>query len=402
MRSNSAVMLAHGYTASKDAFVRFHQIMSTTLSIPCSHRYNARYDERDLHNALISLSLGNTYAESGMKRLAIESASMDVPSGSWVRDTIGKVPEQEVKEKASCALQSTLEQLRKYGIFKTPVTAAIDKHKLPRYDQKLEPFLTRGEHDRGTTVFETHITLQSVDEGKRAQIACEHVSHFDENPDLVEKLVKGARNQGIKMGLLLMDREFFSTHVITRLNRLQQTFIMPCKKTAGIKKAILEYASGNRQYISRYTMKSSIEKVSFTLVILPKKTGSGKEGNVCDRYLVFATNISRGRILLNVHRLPEEYRKRWGIETGYVGLEQFRPRTTSKNHALRLMYFYYPLLMYNAWLLANLILADRIAAAVLTKPIIHIQLMKGVFHMLVVKSMTGQDDDYALHKAGAS
>lgn len=400
MNSNTAVMLAHKYAASKDAFVKLHQIMSTTLSIPCSHRYNARYDERDLHNALISLSLGNTYAESGMKRLTIESASMDVPSGSWVRDTIGNVPEHEVKEKASSAIQSTLEQARKYGIFKTPVTAAIDKHKVPRYDQRLEPFLTRGKHDRGTTVFETYITLQSADDGRRAQIACEHAGFFAENPDLVEKLVKGARDKGVRLRLVLLDREFFSTPVITRLNRLQQTFIMPCKKTAGIKKAILEYASGNRQYVSRYTMKSSIEKVSFTLVILPK-TGSGNEGNVCDRYLVFATNISRGRILLNVHRLPEEYRKRWGIETGYVGLEQFRPRTTSKNHALRLMYFYYPLLMYNAWLLANLILADRMAA-VLTKPIIHIQLMKGVFHMLVVKSMTGQDDDYALHKAGAS
>jgi hypothetical protein len=351
---------------------------------------------------MILLSLDNAYAESGMRRLAIESsASMSVPSGSWVRDTIGKMSEQEVKEKASCALQSTLEQLRKYGIFKTPVTAAIDKHKLPRYDQKLEPFLTRGEHNSGTTVFETYITLQSVDEGRRAQIACDHVGHFDENPDLVEKLVKGARNQGIKLGLLLMDREFFSTLVIARLNRLRQVFLMPCKKTAGIKKAILEYVSGNREYISRYTMASGTEKVSFTLVILPKKTGSENEGNVCDRYLVFATNISRGTILLNVHRLPDEYRKRWGIETGYVGLEQFRPRTTSKNHALRLMYFYYPLLMYNAWLLANLILACMISA-VLTKPIIHIPVIKGVFRMLVIKSMTGQDVDYALHKAGAT
>lgn len=385
MNSNTAVVLAHEYAASKDAFVKLHQIMSTNLSIPCSGRYNARYGEKHLHNAMISISLGNSFAESGMKRLAIESASKDVPSGSWVRDTIGKVPEQEVKERASCALQSTLEQLRKYGIFKTPVTAALDKHKLPRYDQKLEPFLTRGEHDRGTTVFETYITLQSVDEGKKAQIACEHVGHFDENPDLVEKLVKGARNQGIKLGLLLMDREFFSVPVVSRLKKLRQTFLMPCKKTAGIKKAILEYASGKREYISRYTMKSGTGKVSFTLVILPKKTGSKNEGNsndVCNRYLVFATNISPGRILLNVHELPEEYRKRWGIETGYVGLEQFRPRTTSRNHTLRLMYFYYPLLMYNAWLLANLILADRIAAAVLTKPMIHIQLMESFTHSL--------------------
>ncbi|HXG06980.1 MAG TPA: hypothetical protein VNI77_06615 [Nitrososphaera sp.] len=63
----------------------------------------------------------------------------------------------------------------------------------------------------------------------------------------MEKLVKGARNQGIKLGLLLMDREFFSVPVVSRLKKLRQTFLMPCKKTAaGIKKAILEYASGKR------------------------------------------------------------------------------------------------------------------------------------------------------------
>ncbi|MEM2760574.1 MAG: hypothetical protein QXW73_07285, partial [Nitrososphaerales archaeon] len=153
-----------------------------------------------------------------------------------------------------------------------------------------------------------------------------------------------------------MDREVFSVPVVSRLKKLRQTFLMACKKTAAIKKAILEYASGKREYISRYTLKSGTGKVSFTLVMLPK-AGSENEGNVCYRYLAFATNISRGRILLNVHRLPDEYRKRWGIETGYVGLQQFRPRITSRNHTLRLMYFYYPLLMYNAWLLANLILA---------------------------------------------
>jgi len=54
-----------------------------------------------------------------------------------------------------------------------------------------------------------------------------------------------------------------------------------------------------------------------------------------------------------------EYRMHWGIESGYVGVEQFRSRTTSRNHALRLLYFYYALILYNAWLLTNLILAKR-------------------------------------------
>jgi len=57
--------------------------------------------------------------------------------------------------------------------------------------------------------------------------------------------------------------------------------------------------------------------------------------------------------------LPEEHRKRCGIEAGYNGVEQFRARTTSGNHSLRMLYFYYALILYNAWPLANLEIVRR-------------------------------------------
>jgi len=173
--------MAQRYAASDEAFERLAQIMSTEVSIPVSDRYNAKYGERDLHQSLIALSISNAYAESGMKGLAMKAASADIPSGSWVRDTVGRVPEKEMEERLERALSSTLDQVRAFGAFSTPVMAALDKHRLPRYDEGMEPFLRRSRKDRGTNKFEFYASLQSVEEGRRAQIACEQFGFFDEN-----------------------------------------------------------------------------------------------------------------------------------------------------------------------------------------------------------------------------
>jgi IS4 transposase len=87
----------------------------------------------------------------------------------------------------------------------------------------------------------------------------------------------------------------------------------------------------------------------------------------------------------NVRRLPDDYRRRWGIETGYAGVEGFRARTTSRNHSLRLLYFYYALVLYNAWLLANVIMARRFSK-ILSGPIIQVQILKVTIHTIVVAS----------------
>src|SRR2546428_12994344 len=71
------------------------------------------------------------------------------------------------------ALDSTLEQVKSFRVFTSPITAAIDTHDLPRYDRDLDRgFLRRGKQDRGTTKHEGYATLQGVEGGGGAQIAC--------------------------------------------------------------------------------------------------------------------------------------------------------------------------------------------------------------------------------------
>lgn len=382
--------MAHKYGASKEAFDKATQIMCTEVSIPVSHRYNARHGEKDLHHALMAISISNGYAESGMKRLAMEASSLDVPSGSWVRDAVEKVKESMMTIMLNDALQSTLSQVKHFGVFATPVIAGLDKHKIPRYDSTTDRgHLTRGKYGRGTTTYETYATLQCVEEGRRAQVACEHVGLFDENTELISRLLTNAKLEEIDISLILLDREFFSCAVINELKRLRQPFLMPCRLTKGVKQALIEYAQGTRNLVSNHAIRgcrAEKEEASFTLVILPKR-GCKKEIDPLKKYIPFATNIQIGKILWNVSRLSRDYRLRWGIETGYNGIEQFRARTTSRNHSLRLLYFYYAMILYNAWLLANLTLARSICKH-LKNPIITVQVLKAVFGRTIIKSIS--------------
>lgn len=391
MNSIESVRMAQRCIAAEESFQKATQIMSTEVSIPTSGRYNSKYDEDDLHRSLIALSVNNSYAESGMERLAVEASSEEVPSGSWVRDAVEKVPEKEMKRMLERALASTLDQVKSFKLFNAPVICAADLHDIPRYDRDSDKgYLRRSKKERGTNTFEGYATLQCVEEGMRAQLSCEHVGLFDEKASVVERLLVNARMEGIDISFLLLDRGFFGSSTINMLKKLHQRFLMPCILTPGMKKALQEYARGERGMISDYTLKPSEgEGASFTLVIFPRARCDEKETDPCKKYVPFATNIPRGEVLWNVSRLPKDYRARWGIESGYVGVEEFRARTTSRNHSLRLLYFYYALILYNAWLIANLTLARRFCMLPLREPVVSVELIKGVFDRLIAESFRG-------------
>ena len=62
-------------------------------------------------------------------------------------------------------------------------------------------------------------------------------------------------------------------------------------------------------------------KVTVTLIIVPddKKTN---EKNITDMYHVFVTNISGRHAKAKQEHLIDAYKKRWGIETGYMQIER--------------------------------------------------------------------------------
>ena len=144
----------------------------------------------------------------------------------------------------------------------------------------------------------------------------------------------------IRSSRVLLDRGFFSVDVIQTLNLHGKAFIMPAIKGPGIKKAIIEHVKEKRPAVSEYTMTSREGyTATFTLVILKKTPEPDEVKKETDRYIVFATNArARSRQDL-ISKIPDEYKKRWGIETGYACMERVRPRTSSRNDSIRISTF---------------------------------------------------------------
>lgn len=97
---------------------------------------------------------------------------------------------------------------------------------------------------------------------------------------------------------------------------------MPAVKNIGIQRAIEEYHHGLRNAASWYVMKNAAGRYErFVLIIRPAARPDDdkgkKTGRITDDYIAFATNLSVGRAQLGILTLPEEYRRRWDIETAY-------------------------------------------------------------------------------------
>lgn len=109
----------------------------------------------------------------------------------------GGVDEKETSAMLDQAIDSTLDKVKSFRVFASPAVAAVDTHDLPRYDRDMDGgFLRRGRRDRGTTKHEVYATLQSVEERRRAQIACEQFGVSDEREEVVRTLLTKARLDG--------------------------------------------------------------------------------------------------------------------------------------------------------------------------------------------------------------
>ena len=88
------------------------------------------------------------------------------------------------------------------------------------------------------------------------------------------------------------------------------------------------------------------------LVLLP----STKEP---DTTVAFTTNIEVDDDTEDARRkakgLIDRYARRWGIENSYKTIKDFLAWTTSKEFVVRFFYFGFAVLLYNMWLLVDLI-----------------------------------------------
>ena len=233
---------------------------------------------------------------------------------------------------------------------------AIDKHTIPRYDKTYNMLnIITSKFKNGTYHFNCLATINCIMEGSRAFLGATLVRRMDSLSDTVSKLIDGCTKKGIRIGVLTVDREFFSMAVIGALRSKNVQFLMPATQTKGIKKATSEFEAGKRDAVSQHILTSSDagkEPEKFTLIILEREDKKGRKV-----IHAFATSVSvdvvcgfkRGE-MTGAEAFVEQYRARWSIETGYRCVESVRPRTASREESVRVLLLFMPILLFNAWI----------------------------------------------------
>ena len=229
------------------------------------------------------------------------------------------------------------------------------------------------------------MALDIVQPGDRFTILTLPYGPLDNQYDLIRKLLDTARTHDLEISLAVADRAFHNSETHTIMEGLNIPFITPCTEYPDIKelfkKVQFPYVENNRFMKGR---------VLYNIAAIRAEDENGKQiydkqGNPV--YHAYATNIpldendAKGSYEL----LETEYQKRWGIETGFrMKKRSFGLWTTSDNNSIRVFYWLFSVLMYNLWILADILVCLKLYGRVGDFHLVTSKQFRLVFFLIVV------------------
>jgi len=170
--------------------------------------------------------------------------------------------------------------------------------------------------------------------------------------DVLQEFLALVSKAGLKPGLVLLDRGFYSVAVIRYLQQARRPFLMPVV-CHGRKADHPDGPSGSNLFKLMtksgwfsHTLQDA-KKTKATVSICVKRTRwKDRHGRKkWDTWVYAYWGITPRR----VDWVKTTYRKRFGIETSYRQMNQCRIRTTTKRFNVRFLYVAIALLLRNLW-----------------------------------------------------
>lgn len=304
---------------------------------------NAYYTQQEILRIAIYASVENISAEAAS--LELENApSADDVLHHLRNQSIDKI-QGEIDDLMSEMIKRARKRLR---IPKTKeITLAIDFHEIPYYGdingKGVRFWVVGSKRKDGTNYFLRYATVDIVHKGIRFTLFAMPVSIFKTKEKAIRALVENAKKY-VNVKIVLLDRAFCNVKSIKELENpdFDIEYVMPKIMDKKTKKAVKECLK-NKVTSMRYRMGTKKNFVEFNLIVY--KEPCSKDA------VAFATNKSTDPAWT-----AETYKRRWGIETGYRVKTDFRAKTTSTSHIVRAIYFLLSVVLYNMWVLCNLII----------------------------------------------
>jgi IS4 transposase len=239
------------------------------------------------------------------------------------------------------------------GLTDNFVDVAIDGHDWLFYGDSDAPRITSVDPNRGTNKAYEFFTLSVVgDDGEKFVVGVKQVTSRQEQMEAVKDLLEEADDRLFVRDAYL-DRGFYGTFFALAMKETGVNFVVRASLGAKSKKMWKNAEEGVN--VERATMSRSRApylSVEVTRFVVPARDDADAE------YMSFITN--RNLTKKQARRIGRDYKRRWGIETSYRVINDFLPKTTSKDIGLRVWYYQMGTLLYNVWVLVNSVVAEAL------------------------------------------
>jgi Transposase DDE domain len=215
---------------------------------------------------------------------------------------------------------------------------AIDFHHVPYYGDKNTPLIRGMKPKSGTSWGYEYCTLDIIGDDKLTLDVIPISALKKDYSTLIELLLKRLESISVKIGTVYLDKEFCNDDTISALAKLKIDFVIACKSNKKIKKELEEFKKENGYKPTVFEYHFNENGTKFNLVAAPHEK---KE------YILFATNKDVKSIEEFEKSIPEEYKKRWNIETGYRVKNDFKICTCTKSPVARTLFFIIQCALYN-------------------------------------------------------
>lgn len=308
---------------------------------------NTTYKKNQFINLLIHMGMTRDFAENGSKTNK-ELRGLDNPSADTLLYHLKQYKNyKDIHRMFTTLFEIIWEMTRTANFFdkRKSYDVAVDYTEWYYYGNRSTPMVVGKKPERGTSKCFRFATINIVEPGKRFTILALPVGPFDDKNKILEQLLRYTLER-IRINRIYVDRGFFDSASIKLFHRFHVTYLMPCTHISTVKHLI--DISPAPVVITDFIMADT----KFNLVILQEKNEYGQ----ILKY-AFATNEMYDEKDVNLtERLFFLYSKRWGIESSYrVKKQSFLAKTTSKNYFIRLFYFMFSVLLYNLWILADIL-----------------------------------------------
>jgi IS4 transposase len=325
------------------------------------------------------ISRERSYAEQNMDDFHTESEV--APSAPTHFNTIQSRSADEWQEQFEDVFECVVDAAKDAGMLNRPVEVMIDGTDIPFYPQSYDkdgnliiPEEVVGtKKSKNTTWAYKMITISARTRGRTVKLGSFALKDRGNLNMAAMYLIRRAKEL-LSIKRLYMDSEFIDVGLLSFLERQNVDFVVQYRKAGkDIKNwvASLDGDAGSKPHIINPNSRSE----SLRVTMLAKRAAWGEEdddaeqtaltdfgdGTASDapeltgKWVVYVTNIEDAGD--DPKAWAQVYARRWAIETNYrVIKHDFLAKTTSRKFSVRVFYWLFACLLYDAWVLLDVFL----------------------------------------------